>query len=193
MPLPPALPPDQYRLALSLVTPEQVRLPVAGADQLLLTTVTTVDRPRTFDPPKPQLSLEVSFNDQAKLIGLDLGQQTVRPGEGLPLTLYWQALAGFDKSWSVFVHLVDENNRIISQQDQIPGAGQFPTTGWVAGEYLADTYNLPIPADASPGREKYWLEIGLYDPNDFSRLPVVEKGRVVDNHFVLEGWPISIE
>lgn len=191
--LPAALRPGRYRLLVSLARPDQGRLTVAGQDRLFLTTVTTVDRPRTFTPPQPQLELDVSFNNQARLAGLDLPQQVVRPGESLPLTLYWQGLAEFDKSWTVFVHLVDPAGRIISQQDRLPGGGQFPTTGWLPGEYLTDTYHLPIPGEVAAGRNLYRLEIGLYDANDFSRLPIMENGQVAGNSFVLENWPISVE
>lgn len=193
VPLPAALRPGQYRLLVSLVDPDQSRLNVAGQDRLFLTMVATTDRPHNFNPPQPQITLEVSFNDQARLVGLDLPRQAVRAGESLPLTLYWQGLAEFDKSWTVFVHLVDENGRIISQQDQIPGGGQLPTTGWLPGEYLTDVYHLSIPDDVPPGRDLYRLELGLYDANDFSRLPIMENGQVTENSVVLESWPVSVK
>ena len=91
------------------------------------------------------------------------------------------------------MHLVDGNDQIISQQDQIPGGGQFPTTSWLPDEYLTDTYNLFIPPDAPAGDKAYQLKIGLYDANDFSRLPVVEGGEIVNDHLILENWQISVE
>lgn len=189
--LPPALVPGDYLLVVALTTSEQARLPVAGSDSLTLATVTTTDRPHVFEAPAPQIPLEVNFSDQAKLVGLDLPQTQVKVGETLPLTLYWQALAPFDRSWTVFVHLLDSQGKIVSQQDQIPGAGQFPTTGWLPQEYLVDSYNLLIPADVSPGRAAYRLEIGLYDAD--GRLLVTKSGQIVGDHLVLENWPISIE
>lgn len=191
--LPPTLPPGEYDLLLGLAIPEQTRLRVDGDDQLRLSSVTTTDRPRNFEAPDPQIALSANFADQAKLVGLDLPRRELRAGEDLPLTLYWQATATFEKSWTVFVHLLNNKGQIISQQDQIPGGGQFPTTSWLPDEYLIDTYNLTIPTDTLPGDKAYWLEIGLYDANDFSRLPVIEAGEVTDNHITLERWPISIE
>ncbi len=191
LPLPPTLPPGDYGLAVAAHTPEQTPLPVNGSDFLLLTQVSTVDRPHNFEAPTPQISLEVNFSNQARLVGLDLPQTTLKAGDALPLTLYWQGLAPMQQSWSVFVHLLDQAGNIKAQQDQLPGGGQFPTTGWLPQEYLADSYHLPIPADTPPGR--YRLEIGLYDANDFSRLPVVESGQARNDHVILESWPISIE
>jgi 4-amino-4-deoxy-L-arabinose transferase-like glycosyltransferase len=189
--LPPTLPPGVYQLVIALLTPEQTRLTVNGRDQLLLTVVETIDRPHNFEAPTPQITLEANFSDQARLAGVDLPQATVKAGGNLSLTLYWQALAPLDRSWKVFVHLVDRQDKIVSQQDQIPGAGQFPTTSWLPNEYLVDSYNLAIPADTPPGRQAYRLEIGLYDAS--GRLSVVEAGEVVDDHLVLDKWPISIE
>jgi hypothetical protein len=193
LPLPPGLLPGEYELAVGLLTSQQARLEVDGNDQLALATVTTTDRPHTFETPTPQIPLSVTFAGQARLVGLDLPHTQVEPGERLPLTLHWQAVTAFDKNWTVFVHLVNSNGQIVSQQDQIPGAGQFPTTGWLPGEYLVDSYNLPIPAGTPSGHKAYRLEIGLYDANDFSRLPVMDDGEIIDDHIVLESWPISVE
>jgi hypothetical protein len=193
VPLPPTLPPGEYELAVGLLNSKQSRLAVDGQDRLTLTTITTTDRPHDFDSPSPQIPLAVNFSDQVSLVGLDLPRTQIEAGETLPLNLYWQARQTFDKNWTVFVHLIDDEGKIISQQDQVPGAGQYPTTGWVPGEYLLDSYNLLIPPDTSPGRNAYRLKFGLYDANDFSRLPVTEAGELLSDHFILDSWPISVQ
>jgi hypothetical protein len=190
--LPPALRPGDYRLVVGLVTPEQNWLKVNGDQQLRLGSVTTIDRPHVFEPPAPEIELDVVFGQQARLVGLDLPQTQVKAGETLPLTLYWQAVAPLERNWTVFVHLVNSEGEIVSQQDQMPGQGQFPTMGWTPSEYLVDGYNLPIPAQTLPGDEAYKLRIGLYDANDSSRLPVTEAGEAIQEYIVLENWPISI-
>jgi 4-amino-4-deoxy-L-arabinose transferase-like glycosyltransferase len=190
--LPPTLRPDIYHLLITLITPEQRKLRVNDAEQLELTVITTIDRPRAFEAPDPAIDLDIIFGQQVKLIGMDLPQSRLKAGETLPLTLYWQALAPLDKNWTVFVHLIDRDGHIITQQDQIPGAGQFPTTGWVPNEYLVDSYQLAVPADIAPDDETY-LRIGLYDANDFSHLPVIEAGQSSNDYIVLESWPISVE
>jgi hypothetical protein len=193
--LPPTLPPGAYQLAVALLADNGNRLPVNGTDQLLLTKIMLIDRPHVFEAPTPQIDLKVMFGSQAQLVGFDLPHRQVKAGEHLPLTLYWQALAPFDRSWKVFVHLTDQDGNIIGQQDQIPGGGEFPTTGWVPNEYLVDHYNIPVPVETKLGQDAYQLNIGLYDANDinFSRLPVVEGGKETGNHVALESWPISVE
>ena len=188
--LPPNLTPNTYQVSLSLRQNDQL-LPINGATMFPLTIITTTTRPRLLDTPSPQISLNpVNFNDQAELIGLDLPKQTVRLGETLPITLYWQSVNPFDRNWKVFVHLVDESGQVVAQQDQIPGAGQFPTTGWLPPEYLADSYNIPIPPTAKQGQ--LWLRLGFYDANDFSRLPVVKEGQIIADNFYLNGWPMMV-
>lgn len=191
--LPPTLPPGEYELLVSLLTSEKIRLAVADSDRLRLRTISVVDRPRNFEAPEPDAQLAVNFGNQAQLAGVDLPDSRVEAGGVLPLTLHWQALATPEESWKVFVHLIDQEGRIVSQQDQIPGAGQFPTTGWVPQEYVVDPYQIPIPADALAGEEAYRLRIGLYNANTFERLPVIEDGKIISDHVVLESWPISVE
>ncbi len=169
IPLPPTLRPAQYQLWLNLV----------GVSRYL-TTITTIDRPHNFELPAPQILLTANFNHQAKLIGLDLPPQPIQAGEPLPLTLYWQAITTFDKNWTVFVHLVDDKEKIVAQQDHLPGDGQFPTPSWLPNEIITDHYQLFIPPDTP--QATYHLQIGLYDANDFSRLPLVAGG----DHAVVE-------
>jgi 4-amino-4-deoxy-L-arabinose transferase-like glycosyltransferase len=189
--LPPTLPPDNYEMWLSLITSEQNKLVVDGGQQVRLATITTTDRPHNFDAPAPQLKMDVTFGEQIRLVGLDLPATHVTPGQMLPVTLYWQAAGVIDKNWTVFVHLTNNQDKIIAQQDQIPGAGQFPTVGWLPNEYLVDAYKLAIPADTPPQPALYWLKIGLYNAD--GRLPILKNGQIVSDHVILESWPISIE
>jgi len=189
--LPPTLAPGEYQLRVGLLSPEQQKLAVSGKDPIWLAAVTTIDRPHNFDAPDPETKLDVNFSDQVRLVGLDLPRPQINAGEALRLALYWHALNPPDRSWTVFVHLTGRDGRIVAQQDQIPGGGQFPTTGWLPDEYLVDSYNLQVPPDTPAG--EYWLKIGLYDANDFTRLPVVESGEVVADHITLESWPILVE
>jgi hypothetical protein len=173
IPLPATLPAGTYRLAVGLLRPDGSRLPAGRADQIVLTTVETTQRLHDFSAPSPPRPLDVRFCDRARLIGYDLrGGTGARPGDSLTLVLYWQALETFDRSYTVFAHLVDADDHIVGQRDQVPGGGDFPTTSWVPDEYLTDAYAIPVNPDTPPG--DYWLEIGFYDPLDGTRLPVTD-------------------
>ena len=82
------------------------------------------------------------------------------PGEALHLVLYWQAQAPVQESYTVFTQLLDEQGRLVAQQDNLPVTGLAPTETWQPGLPIRDPYRLAIPPDASPGR--YRLLVGLY-------------------------------
>ncbi|MCL4393577.1 MAG: glycosyltransferase family 39 protein [Chloroflexi bacterium] len=132
--------------------------------------VTVRGRPHYYEAPAPAAALAAQFGSTAKLIGYDLSNDN----RNIRLVLYWHALETSNTSYTVFVHVLDSSQVIRAQQDHVPGDGAFPTTSWVKGEYLADLYQLQIPADAAPGG--YIVEIGMYDAKTGIRLPVQPGG-----------------
>ncbi len=116
---------------------------------------------RVFAVPETQYPSGANFGDLVTLLGADLDRTTVRPGETLHLTLYWQARTRVEKSYTVFTHLLDAEHRIWAQQDGIPVHGARPTTGWVPGEVIRDEYRLIVAPQAPPGN--YVIEVGLYE------------------------------
>jgi hypothetical protein len=119
------------------------------------------------------------------------GEEDIKAGESLKLILYWQALETFQQRYTVFVHLVDAGDQIIGQRDQVPGNGEFPTTSWIPGEYLADTYIIPVYPGTPPG--DYWIEVGLYNPLDATRLPVLQAdGQPAGGRLLLSETPIRV-
>jgi hypothetical protein len=138
---------------------------------------------RTFERPSPPSRLVATFDGGIRLIGHGIVGDW-RPGGRLGVTLYWQALGPTDRPLTVFVHLLDAGEKVRSQRDSPPLNGARPTTGWQAGEYLTDRYELTVPSDAAPG--DYAIEIGLYDPTTGARAPVVdEAGRPTGDRLIL--------
>jgi hypothetical protein len=143
--------------------------------------VTVAGRPHVFEPPA-QMAVAAGgrIGDFAGLLGFDAEPAPSAAAEGtailaaspastLALTLYWQAQGASSVPYAVSVQLLDENGVLRAQQDRQPGGGAFPTTGWVAGEVLADGYQLALPADLAPGR--YRLIARMYDPASLAALP----------------------
>jgi hypothetical protein len=81
-------------------------------------------------------------------------------------------------SYAVFIHLADDAGRVWAQSDSVPVNWTRPTTGWVPGEYVADTHALTLPDDLPPGEYRLW--VGLYDPQTGNRVPVAGAGADVD-------------
>ncbi len=135
--------------------------------------VTAVNRLMTIPPiENPQ---RAQIGNLATLLGYDVTPTSVRPGQEVSLTLYWQARAGSDRTpYVVFTHLLGPDQRIYGQHDGIPGEGTRPTTGWLAGEVVVDGHRLQVRADTPRG--EYMLEVGVYDPLTNVRLPVLDEG-----------------
>jgi hypothetical protein len=138
-----------------------------------------------FTPPTVRHLMEANLNDQIKFLGYDLDTTPAKPGGIIHLTLYWQALAEIDESYTVFTHLLDKDNLIWGQRDSLPVGGTLPTSCWVKDEIIVDEYEIPIQPDAPPGQ--YIIEIGMYQLETGQRLPVIgQEGRIVDNRVLLE-------
>jgi hypothetical protein len=162
---PAGTPDGRYPLIAGLYDPATgARLKTdGGAEQVSLGSVTVKGRAHQMNAPAPQTATDITFGQVARLVGFDQGAAA---NGALPVTLHWQALGASDRPLTVFVHLLDEQGSIAGYGDAEPGAGAYPTTGWLAGEYLADSHTLTLPA--SPGKLR--LAVGLYDPATGERL-----------------------
>lgn len=120
-------------------------------------------RPALISPNEIQnisRPMNVIFADQIELLGYEVTQRSVKPGDSLQVTLYWRALTPMQESYRVFVHLVGQDNRVAGGADVIPARGAFPTVYWKPGDALRDVIQVPIAPNAMPG--KYVIEVGLY-------------------------------
>jgi mannosyltransferase len=141
---------------------------------------------RVFVAPPLAYPVNANFEDRLSLLGANLSPAgAVRAGDHVTVSLYWKALARMTTSYTTFVHLLDNENRIRTQEDRIPAAGARPTTGWVGGEIVEDKYELVVSPDA-PAAE-YAIEVGVYNANDpaFPRLSVLEDGQPKENRVVV--------
>lgn len=146
-------------------------------------------RAHSFQRPSPQVPLDLSLGSAFKLLGYDISTSTLRPGERLSLTLYWRSVARSDLDYTVFTHLLDQNNRIWGQVDSPPLGGLAPTSSWLPGEVIADPYSIPLDPQSPPGA--YWLEVGLYDPQTGQRLLFRDpSGGTLGDRFLV--GPISV-
>jgi hypothetical protein len=135
--------------------------------------------------------LEVDFDDGVRLLGYDIGADTLAPGDTVYLTLYWQARRPVEHRYKVFTHVLGEDYNAQSrsflwgQQDNEPVSGARPTSTWRHNEVIVDNYAILLDPGAPPGA--YSIEIGLYDPAMLERLPVLdEQGQAVADHLVLD-------
>lgn len=109
------------------------------------------------------------FGEEVMLVAYER-QGPLRHGATVRLTLHWQGLRPMETDYTVFVHIVDEEGTIWAQRDDMPVAGERPTSSWELGEMVSDEHEMMIPLDGP--REGYAVEVGLYDAETGDRLPV---------------------
>jgi hypothetical protein len=93
------------------------------------------------------------------------------PGAALPVTLTWHSLEPIPQPWTVFVHLVDATGQIVAQSNRQPRDGALPFPLWTAGDWVADTHQIELPAELPAGA--YRLRVGLFLPEAGGRRQLV--------------------
>lgn len=125
----------------------------------------------------------LNLGGEVALIGYSLDRTAANPGETFHLTLYWEALADLDTNYSVFTHILGEQQRLWAQDDGWPLDGDAPTATWRRGQRIVDPYELTVAADAQPG--VYELEVGMYDASGTRLSLLGPGGHVQDTRIVL--------
>ena len=94
----------------------------------------------------------------------------VRPGETLPLTLYWRVLQGTDADYSFFSHLLDTDGRMWGQGD----TNKYWSQEWRPGDLVLGRYDIEVDSKTPAGR--YTIEVGVFDRQTGTRLGVSTGG-----------------
>ena len=130
--------------------------------------------------PTPTYATQINFGDQLTLIGYDF----IQTDEAITATLYWQALTAMTVDYTTFLHVLDEEGNLLTQNDGQPQAGYYPTSIWEAGEIVADEKRLTVPmADTA-----YQFAVGVYQLDTLVRLPAQDVNAVLlpGQQFLLE-------
>lgn len=138
-------------------------------------------REQTLD--LPAVAHHVNFGDQIALLGYNTSATSLKPGDGLDLTLYWQAKRPLDISYQVFVHVLDGNGDPVAQSDKL-NPGEFPTRRWPLDKYVPDFHRLILPKDLPAG--DYSVSTGVWVQSEGWRLPVFDNsGQTAGDHAIL--------
>ncbi len=118
--------------------------------------------------------VDVTFGEEFYLLGFDLPEGGWRPGDALPVTLYWQTGVPTDSDAKVFLHLYDADGNLGPQSDGWAFHGTRPPYTWWPGDVVVDPRLLALPVYLPAGR--YSLEVGLYNLDGSGRLPAYRDG-----------------
>jgi hypothetical protein len=110
-----------------------------------------------------------NFGDKLRLRGFDPPPPTARPGDTLPVTVYWEAMSPMDIRYRGFVHLVGPDGAQYGQHDDDP-ACRLLTTDMRPGQRSSRQFRLPVDPAAPSG--EYQVVFGLYHPDTGARLPI---------------------
>lgn len=130
------------------------------------------------DVPDSAQRFDVDYGGVMRLLAFDVGHARVRPADLLLVTLYWQMLAPTREDFSIYLQLFGWQQEL-GQRDSYPGGGTRPTSRLAPGQVVADTYLVPVRADAR-GPAPAWLSAGLYRLSTQEKLPATDaQGRPV--------------
>ncbi len=138
----------------------------------------SLDRGSLSETLKTFHSVSATFGENIALVGFEVPTQTWRPGDTVPVVLYWHAKVSGDvgrmkvNDAKVFLHLYDPTQMLVTQSDGWAYYGTRPPYTWQLGETVVDPRALDLPPDLPAGQ--YALEVGLYTSG--GRLPAYLHG-----------------
>jgi hypothetical protein len=177
--VPAGTPPGNYQLRLSVYhvsTGQGLSLQdTTGRLQGTELTLATIQvQKATYAPPIEALfiphPLRADFtapDRTIRLLGYATGEAPLRPGEKLPVTLFWQALGTGERDYVLTIQLQDSQGKLWGLAET---RGAYPTSRWSAGELVTGQYEVRLPPDAPDG--EYTLLVGFFDPATKARLAV---------------------
>lgn len=150
----PGAPPGAYQLKLSFYAASTGQpLPLLDATGGYAGTAVglPVELERATTPPAPSdLPIRQRLNLESgagpTLLGVSLDTRTIRPGEPVHLTLFWQAARPVQADLTVHLQLGEER-----LYEGMPVHNTYPTSQWAAGEVVADRYDPRLSREAAPG------------------------------------------
>lgn len=180
--LPPASVPTQaWDLQLVLYQTEtRERLPVHlsgtyAGDRLVLDRLRVAGEEPTC-PADARLEESVQFGTAIVLTHATV----IGEGGEARVVLCWRALESPSADYTVFVHLQDDTGELLETGDGPPMGGGFPTSMWQPGDVVRDVHRLQMSEEGE-------VYVGLYSPQDGTRLPATVDGVTADNGAVVIG------
>ncbi len=144
--------------------------------------------PPVVTPAAIERPVDATFAAGPMVAGYSLPDGLVLvPGKPLPIVLYFTAAAPLQDDYTLFLHLVDDEDRLLYQYDGVPFAGRHPLRQWQPGKLFADTYALapttPVLTDTLGT-----LVVGFYRyERPTERLPVhTATGALLGDRLILD-------
>jgi hypothetical protein len=134
------------------------------------------------DPPAPPARAvlggdwtpwQATWEEGIALNGVQMPRAVIA-GRPISVGAIWSTSRRVHHPYTAFVHMFDEQGRLVAQRDVMHLDGDWPTTCWRPGELFEDTYTLVQLEPLAPGTHR--VEVGLYWLPSGERVPVTGKG-----------------
>ena len=141
------------------------------------------------DPPAPppvmavdSPTLVAAWQDGLALQSIEF-PDTASAGQPIPVRAVWAASRQIDRSYTLFIHLIDAQGQLVAQYDGRPLNGDWPTTCWQPNHSFADNYTMTT-SDKLPNGT-YRLQLGFYSLPEGERLALSEPVDQTDRSLTL--------
>jgi hypothetical protein len=151
--VPAGTPPGDYPLRVAWAERASDRYaPFAGGQVWLPVGNIRVTRPDELPDSLPvPVPRAAAAAPGVSLLGWGGLPEQVRPGESLPLTLFWRADAAAPAHFSLTLSLLADDDRQIRLWAGEPIDGRYPPNQWTADELLTDRLRADLPRDLPSG------------------------------------------
>jgi hypothetical protein len=120
----------------------------------------------------PENTVNVTIGDTIRLVGYDIPGGVIRqPGDILPVTLLWEALAPISQDYNVALYVISSTGELVAQRDSYPSNYFERTSQWRSGSLHRDNHGLLLPDNLSPGEYEVWAALYWWQ-TPTERLPV---------------------
>lgn len=178
----PYAPAGDYPLMVSIIDPKTGET-IGPNIELAEITVQAIER--NYHLPDEVTHLSATLGNEIELVGFKLHDEHVTVEDSFQLSLYWRSLRPAQANYTVFIHAIGPDGVMRGQWDSMPVQGSSATSGWLPGEIIEDTHNVPLQKDAPAW--KYDLFVGLYDAETGQRLSAYSlDSPISDNRIWLE-------
>ncbi len=151
LPIKAGAPPGEYRLLMGLYDRDGMkRVPVsregaALADHLPLTGLSLARGvgSAAYQPANP---LALTLAEGVQLLGYEVEQQELHPGDTARIAFYWRAPATPGADYEVALALRDSQGNWHAQRTAPVVDGAYPSTAWQPGELVRDVQELALGA-----------------------------------------------
>jgi hypothetical protein len=114
-----------------------------------------------------RVPIAATFGDAIELVGANFPESIKRPGK-ISLELFFRVKARVTSSYKIFVHVDGPASpRLLGDHD--PLNKTFPTTNWLPGEYVRDTFDIDAPLMTTPAGT-YRIFVGFWPGGEAKRL-----------------------